>query len=69
MIKVSEIVETLTSPQVGVPVGAGPGGLSWLGVALPDWLTLFSLIYVIFLLAYGVWKWVREYKGNKNDKT
>ena len=66
MIKVSDITETLTSPQMGLPIGAGPGGLHFLGVALPDWLTLFSLIYVIFLLSHGIWKWYKEYKNGKN---
>lgn len=66
MIRVSEVMETLTSPQVGVPVGAGSGGLTFLGVLLPDWLTILSLIYLVFLLAHGIWKWTKELKNDKD---
>lgn len=64
---VEQVTEYITSPQAGVPLGAAPGGLAFLGVALPDWLTLFSLIYVLFLLAHGAWKWYKEYKNGKNQ--
>ena len=62
-----QVTEYVTSPQAGVPLGAAPGGLIFLGVPLPEWLTLFSLIYVLFLLSHGIWKWYKEYKNGKNQ--
>lgn len=63
---IEQVTEYATSPQAGLPLGVAPGGLHFLGVALPDWLTVFSLLYVLFLLTHGLWKW---YKEIKNDKT
>lgn len=64
---VDQVTETITSPQAGIPLGVTPGGLHFLGVALPDWLTVFSLIYVLFLLTHGVWKWYKEIKNDKSE--
>lgn len=61
--KIYEIItESATSPQVGVPLTLGPGSLNLLGVALPDWLTIFSVIYVITLLLHKLWSWYKEIK-------
>ncbi len=59
-----QITETITNPQVGVPLTVGPGSLHFLGVPLPDWLTIFSIIYVIILLTHKVWVWYKEWKSN-----
>lgn len=66
MTFINNIQETITSPQAGLPLGAAPGGLIFLGVPLPEWLTLFSLVYVLFLLSHGIWKWYKEYKNGKD---
>lgn len=64
---IDQITETVTAPQVGLPLTAGPGSLLFMGVPLPDWLTIFSVIYVIILVAHKLWSWYKEWKNN--DKT
>lgn len=60
-----KITEYATDARLGVSLTGGPASLGFLGIALPDWLTLFSLVYVVVLLAHKLWVWYREFKTGK----
>lgn len=53
------IVDAATNPQVAVPVG-GAGAVASLLDALPHFVTVGWLIYIVILVAHKLWKWRNE---------
>lgn len=49
-----------------VPPGTVTGALV-LGLPLKDWAIAVTIAYTLFMLAFGAWKWRREYLRAKRE--
>lgn len=63
------LTDTITSPQVALPVTSSTVGFNILGLGVPEWINIGMGIYIILLLIHKVWQMYQDWKKAKQDES
>lgn len=64
-----EHVDTVTNPQVAIPIVASSSFMTMFMDNLPVMMSIGSFIYLVLLIIHKSWSMYRDWKGRNNEQS